>query len=204
MIETLLSFCAIVFLLALSPGPDNIFVLTQSLVYGRKYGIATVLGLMTGCLVHTSLVAFGLAGLLKKYPEALFMVKVFGAAYLLYLAYKIYQHSAPIKLKKEEVTFKSTTALFKQGFIMNILNPKVALFFLALLPQFLFNEKWSFIVQIYTLGLLFIVVSFFVFSSFALLAAAISKRFNENNKSFKYLNYLQIVVFVGIALFLFV
>jgi threonine/homoserine/homoserine lactone efflux protein len=204
MIETLLSFCAVVFLLALSPGPDNIFVLTQSLVYGRKYGIATVLGLMTGCLVHTSLVAFGLAGLLKKYPQALFMVKVFGAAYLLYLAYKIYQNNTPIRLNEKKVGFKSTAALFKQGFIMNILNPKVALFFLALLPQFLFSEKMTFILQIYILGLLFIVVSFFVFSSFALLAAAISRRINQNNKTFIYLNYLQIAVFLGIALFLFV
>ncbi len=204
MIETLLSFCAVVFLLALSPGPDNIFVLTQSLVYGRKYGIATVLGLMIGCLVHTSLVAFGLAGLLKKYPQALFMVKVFGAAYLLYLAYKIYQHNAPIRLNEKKVAFKSTTALYKQGFIMNILNPKVALFFLALLPQFLFSEKMTFILQIYILGLLFIVVSFLVFSSFAFLAAAISRRINQNNKTFIYLNYLQIAVFVGIALFLFV
>ena len=89
--EIILSFIIATSLLALTPGPDNIYVLMQSIVNGRKYGIATVLGLMTGCLIHTSVVAFGASVLLKQNPTLFFIIKLFGAIYLLYLAYKVFK-----------------------------------------------------------------------------------------------------------------
>ncbi|MBE7653638.1 LysE family transporter [Tenacibaculum finnmarkense] len=87
MLEILSSFLITTAILAISPGPDNIFVLTQSIVNGKKYGLATVFGLMAGCIIHTTLVAFGISELIKQQPNLFFSIKLLGAGYLLYLAY---------------------------------------------------------------------------------------------------------------------
>ena len=131
MIETLLSFALATSILALSPGHDNIFVLTQSLANGRKFGLATVFGLISGCLIHTTLLAFGVSAVIKESEKLFFAIKFFGAIYLLYLAYKVYNSDANIILSNKNVVKKTTSQLFKQGFIMNVLNPKVSIFFLV-------------------------------------------------------------------------
>ncbi len=131
MIETLLSFIFATAILAISPGPDNIFVLTQSIVNGKKHGLATVFGLMTGCLIHTTLVAFGISAILKQHDNLFFLIKVFGATYLLYLAYQVYRSDAKITFSTENIILKTPLELFKKGFLMNVLNPKVTIFFLA-------------------------------------------------------------------------
>ena len=200
--EIILSFIIATSLLALTPGPDNIYVLMQSIVNGRKYGIATVLGLMTGCLIHTSVVAFGASVLLKQNPTLFFIIKLFGAIYLLYLAYKVFKSSGNIELGNDAVPQKTLFELFKQGFIMNVLNPKVTLFFLALFPGFLFSETMSEVVQFYILGLLFMLVSFIIFSGIAILAGIISDTIKKNKSVGIYMKWLQIVVFVGIAIFI--
>lgn len=202
MLETLLSFAFATTILALSPGPDNIFVLTQSIVNGKKYGLATVFGLISGCLVHTTLLAFGVSAILKQSENLFFIIKLFGAIYLLYLAYKVYKSDANIILSKNNITQKTTTALFKQGFIMNVLNPKVSIFFLAFFPGFLFSDKMSTVVQFYILGGVFMLVSLVIFSTIAILAGVISDRIKENKKIGLYLKWMQIVVFVLIAFFI--
>jgi threonine/homoserine/homoserine lactone efflux protein len=199
MLETLFSFAIATSLLALSPGPDNIFVLTQSIVNGKKFGLATVFGLISGCLVHTTLLAFGVSAIIKESENLFFAIKLFGAVYLLYLAYKVYKSDATIILSKEHIVKKTTTQLFKQGFIMNVLNPKVSIFFLALFPGFLFSDSISTILQFYVLGLLFMAVSLIIFSTIAILAGTISEKIKENNKIGFYLKWMQIVVFVVIA-----
>ena len=130
MLETLFSFAIATSLLALSPGPDNIFVLTQSIVNGKKYGLATVFGLISGCLVHTTLLAFGVSAIIKESENLFFIIKLFGSIYLLYLAFKVFKSDASIVLSEGNVEKKTTTQLFRQGFIMNVLNPKVSIFFL--------------------------------------------------------------------------
>ncbi|WP_405566246.1 LysE family translocator [Polaribacter sp. Asnod6-C07] len=204
MLETLLSFAFATFILALSPGPDNIFVLTQSIVNGRKFGLATVFGLISGCLVHTSLLAFGVSAIIKKSENIFFAIKLFGAIYLLYLAYKVYNSDANIILSKDNVEQKTTTQLFKQGFIMNVLNPKVSIFFLAFFPGFLFSESISTVIQFYVLGFVFMLVSLVIFSTIAILAGTISEKIKENQKIGLYLKWMQIVVFVLIAVFIFI
>lgn len=199
MLETLFSFAIATSLLALSPGPDNIFVLTQSIVNGKKFGLATVFGLISGCLVHTTLLAFGVSAIIKNSENLFFAIKLFGAVYLLYLAYKVYKSDANIILSSENVAKKTTTQLFKQGFIMNVLNPKVSIFFLALFPGFLFSDSISTVVQFYVLGLIFMAVSLIVFSAIAILAGTISEQIKENKKIGIYLKWMQIVVFVVIA-----
>ncbi|AZJ35952.1 LysE family translocator [Tenacibaculum singaporense] len=200
MLETLISFVFATATLAISPGPDNIFVLTQSIVNGRKYGLATVAGLMTGCIIHTTLVAFGISEIIKQNPNLFFIIKLFGAGYLLYLAYQVYKSDAKIAFSTENVQKKSTLQLFKTGFWMNVLNPKVTIFFLAFFPQFLFSDSLSNVFQFYVLGGLFILTSFLIFSSIAILAGKISEYLKQHKKVGTYLKWAQIVVFIGIAM----
>lgn len=199
MIETLFSFVLATVALAVSPGPDNIFVLTQSIANGKKYGLVTVLGLMAGCLVHTTLVAFGVSAILKTNESLFFTIKILGVSYLLYLAYKIYKSDAAIVFSSESITQKSTMALFKTGFLMNVLNPKVTIFFLAFFPQFLFSDKISAVVQFYVLGLLFIVTSFTIFSLIAILAGKVANYLKQHKNIGVYLKWMQIIIFVLIA-----
>ncbi|MFD2567470.1 LysE family translocator [Pseudotenacibaculum haliotis] len=202
--EILFSFVASVAALAISPGPDNIFVLMQSVVYGKKYGLATVAGLMTGCIIHTTLVAFGVSAVITNTPAIFYGIKVLGAAYLIYLAYKVFKSSADIAMDSESLEKKSPMQLFKTGFLMNVLNPKVTIFFLALFPGFLFSDSLSNVIQFYVLGGLFIATSFVIFSSIALLGGTISEKIQNNNSIGVWLKWLQIVVFVAIAIFILV
>ena len=199
MLETLISFMLATLALAVSPGPDNIFVLTQSIVNGKKYGLATVYGLMTGCIIHTTLIAFGVSEIIKRNESLFFTIKLFGAGYLLYLAYQVFKSNSDIVFSTDNVQQKTTIQLFKTGFWMNVLNPKVTIFFLAFFPQFLFSEEVSTVIQFYVLGGLFILVSFIVFSSIALLAGSVTNFIKENKNAGVFLKWLQIVVFVGIA-----
>ncbi|MCD8400693.1 LysE family translocator [Tenacibaculum finnmarkense] len=203
MLEILSSFLITTAILAISPGPDNIFVLTQSIVNGKKYGLATVFGLMTGCIIHTTLVAFGISELIKQQPNLFFSIKLLGAGYLLYLAYQVYKSDAKISLSTDNLTDtkkSSTGKLFQKGFWMNVLNPKVTIFFLAFFPQFLFSKTLSTVIQFYILGGIFIVVSFFIFSAIAILAGSLSVAIKKNAQIGVYLKWAQIIVFVSIAM----
>lgn len=199
MLESLISFIFATATLAISPGPDNIFVLTQSIVNGKKYGLATVAGLMTGCIIHTTLVAFGVSEIINKSPKLFFVIKLLGAGYLLYLAYQVYKSNADITFSTDGVQQKTTTELFKKGFWMNVLNPKVTIFFLAFFPQFLFSETISKVLQFYVLGGLFIITSGSLFSTIAILSGKISTYIKQHKNIGVYLKWAQIVVFVGIA-----
>ncbi|MCX7550226.1 LysE family translocator [Xanthomarina sp. F2636L] len=200
--DILISFIVATSALAFSPGPDNIYVLMQSISHGKTSGLATVSGLISGCLVHTTLVAFGVSALIKENDSLFFIIKLFGAAYLLYLAHTVYKSDASLQLGSGSVPKKTGTQLFKQGFLMNVLNPKVSLFFLALFPGFLFSNTLSEVTQFYVLGFLFMAVSFIIFSSIALLAGSISTYITQHKHIGSYLKWLQIFVFVGIAVFI--
>ncbi|WP_299060055.1 LysE family translocator [uncultured Polaribacter sp.] len=199
MIETLFSFAIATSILALSPGPDNIFVLTQSIVNGKKYGLATVFGLISGCLIHTSLLAFGVSAIIKESDSIYLAIKIFGAIYLLYLAFKVYKSDENIELSENSIQKKSTLKLFKQGFIMNVLNPKVTIFFLAFFPGFLFSNQLSSVIQFYVLGLIFMLVSLIIFSAIAILSGKISENIKHNKKIGFYLKWMQVIVFTLIA-----
>lgn len=204
MVEILLLFISSVAVLAISPGPDNIFVLTQSMVNGKKYGLATVVGLMTGCVIHTTLVAFGVSEIIKQNENLFFIIKLLGAGYLLYLAYQVYRSDASITFSTDGVQRKSTFSLFKKGFLMNVLNPKVTIFFLALFPQFLFSETISKVIQFYILGGLFIVTSGTLFSIIAILAGKIADYTKKHSNVGTFFKWMQIIVFVLIAVMILV
>ncbi|WP_019668484.1 LysE family translocator [Eudoraea adriatica] len=200
--EILSAFILATSALAISPGPDNIFVLTQSIANGTKYGLSTTAGLISGCIVHTTLLAFGVSALIKENDRVFFIIKLFGAIYLLFLAYKVYRSKAHITIADTEIPKKSLGQLYRQGFTMNVLNPKVTVFFLAFFPGFLFSEDLNTVIQFYVLGLLFMIVTFFIFSSIALLSGAIAAQIKRHSGIEVFLKWLQIVVFIGIALFL--
>jgi len=200
--EILISFILAVSILAISPGPDNIFVLMQSVVHGKKYGLATIIGLMTGCIVHTTFVAVGISTIIKENNTIFLVIKILGAVYLLYLAYKVITGGSEISMNTEKIDKKTPFQLFKIGFIMNVLNPKVTLFFLALFPGFLFSEILPISLQFYILGALFILVSFVVFSLIAILGGTISEKIKTSKNIGVWLQWMQVFVFIGIAVFI--
>jgi len=201
MLESLISFSLATLALAVSPGPDNIYVLTQSLVNGTKSGIATTAGLISGCIVHTTFLAFGVSAVITSSPRLFYLIKIVGALYLIYLAYKIYRSGHEIAVA-ENAPRKSYGQLFKTGVIMNLLNPKVMIFFLAFFPGFLWNTSEDTVRQFYILGITFMAVSFMAFSGIALLAGGISTYLLQHQKVGLYLKWLQIIVFVGIAIYI--
>ena len=145
--DTTLTFFAASVLLALSPGPDNVFVLLHSAVHGRKAGLLVVLGLCSGLLFHTAAVALGLAALLAASSTAFLVLKLAGAAYLLYLAWGAW--NAPAGLGDAQASYSMTPwQTYMRGVVMNVTNPKVAIFFLAFLPQFANPEQGSVPIQI--------------------------------------------------------
>lgn len=188
--------------MAISPGPDNIYVLMQSVTNGRAFGLATVAGLISGCLVHTTLVAFGVSAIIKTNDSLFFTIKLLGAIYLLYLAFKVFRSDSKLSLANDTIPKKKLGQLFKQGFVMNVLNPKVSIFFLAFFPGFLFSKTLSHVSQFYVLGLLFMLVSFLIFSLIAILSGFIADYLKTHKHVGGVLKWLQIIVFVGIAIFI--
>lgn len=176
--ETLLTFALASFLLSLAPGPDNIFVLMQSALYGSRSGLWVTLGLCTGLVVHTALVAAGVASLLLVNALAFTVLKFCGAAYLLYLAVQAW-NAGRITLESGTNLVQSAGALYRRGIFMNLSNPKVALFFLAFLPQFTVPDHGNITHQIMVLGLIFMIVAWSTFSVLALVAARLSAWLRE-------------------------
>lgn len=189
-------------MLTLSPGPDIIYVMVQGMANGKKHGIVTALGLATGIIIHTSLVAFGVSAIIKSSETLFFIIKLFGAAYLFYLAYQVYRSNPQIAYSSEGIKQKPLFRLFKQGFIMNVLNPKVTIFFLAFFPGFLWEPNGNTVLQFYILGGVFMLQTILIFGSVALLAGKISNYLKQHERSGLVLKWLQIIVFVGIAVFI--
>lgn len=198
-VETLSAFFAVVVLLALTPGPDNLFVLTQSAVSGRLAGIAVTFGLSTGVIAHTVAVALGVAAIFQTSALAFSILKYVGAAYLLYLAWGAFRaKAAPIGIGGGPKL--SYGALYRRGVIMNITNPKVSIFFLSFLPQFVDPAVGPLIPQFLQLGFVFILCTILVFGGIALLAGMIGEKFGKSASAQSILNKIAGTVFVGLAL----
>ncbi len=186
-------------LLALAPGPDNLYVMTQSMLKGRTAGLMVTLGLSTGLIGHSSAVALGVAVLFQTSALAFTILKLTGAAYLVYLAWKAF--GAPMStLNMQKSAEVSYWYLYRRGVIMNITNPKVSIFFLAFLPQFSNPSKGSLPLQLALLGGIFIISTLLVFSSIAYLAGIIGKWFLKSKKAEKILNRVAGIVFVMLAI----
>ena len=160
--STFLQFLLAAALLTLSPGPDILFVLAKGMEQGRKIALATAWGMCSGCFAHTLAVALGVSALCMAEPRIFIAIKIFGASYLLYLAFKTVRSAVTLTMQPDAATFRTA---FQRGVLMNLLNPKVALFFIAFLPQFVnHTSSVSVPMQLATLGLLFTAQGFFWFT----------------------------------------
>ena len=200
-IETLTAFFTTSVLLALAPGPDNLFVLTQSALHGKLAGLLVTIGLCTGLIMHTSAVAFGVAVIFQVSIIAFTMLKLFGAGYLLFLAWGAFRASATqIKSEIGNGQGLSLKELYYRGIIMNVTNPKVSIFFLAFLPQFADPARNSMTLQIIILGCVFILSTLLVFGTIALLAGMIRNWLVHSDKAQIIMNRVAGMVFIILAL----
>lgn len=196
----LITFLGASVLLSFMPGPDNIYVLSESLSRGAKTGILISIGLVSGVLIHTALAATGLSILIYKSDIAFKVVSYIGGAYLIYLAY-LASKEKPINLEidNEFIKDKSAVKLILKGFVMNVSNPKVSLFFIAFLPKFVDPKSGNIIFQMLILGLIFIVQALVIFSGIALLAGRFSKTLN-NESFWKYTKISKIIILSGLGI----
>lgn len=197
--QTIAMFVTASTLLALAPGPDVLFVLTQSMTKGSRAGIVIALGLCSGLIFHTTAVALGVAVIFQTSAIAFSILKFVGAAYLLYLAFMAFKDASKSKLESDKSPI-SFSALYKRGIFMNITNPKVSIFFLAFLPQFTNPSLGNVTGQIFSLGALFMLSAFVVFTLVSLLAGRLGTWFSQTKNGEKILNRIAGTVFAGLAI----
>jgi threonine/homoserine/homoserine lactone efflux protein len=197
--ETIAVFFAASVALALAPGPDNIYVLSQSAIQGRAAGLFVTLGLCTGLLVHTAAVSLGVAALVATSAVAFNALKIIGAAYLAYLAWQAFRAGTSDILQQKNTAIRSRH-LYLRGILMNVTNPKVAIFFLAFLPQFADPSRGSITLQLVLFGAIFIVAALVVFSSIAWFAGFLGERLGQSRRAQIILNRVAGTVFAGLAL----
>jgi len=179
--QLIFSFITASVLLTLMPGPDNIFVITESITKGARNGIAISTGLVSGIMVHTLAASTGLSILIQQSALAFQILKYLGAAYLFYLAFRAFKEKRlPVNYedKIEAPTF-NFLKLMRKGFLMNVLNPKVSLFFIAFLPQFINKDGFNIKLQMIILGLLFMVQAILIFIAISMLAGRLRNYLNS-------------------------
>ncbi len=185
--------------LTLSPGPDNTFVVAQGLSRGRRAAVITGWGMCSGVSIHTMAAAFGVSALLYSSAYAFNILKYAGAAYLLYLAYKAIREQQVLSLKTVDSEV-SSFELFRRGFIMNVINPKVALFFLAFLPQFVNRSAGHTVLQMLTLGAIFMVQATFFFTIIGFLSGSLGNLIVQRPGISKWFSWLTAGVFTSLGL----
>ncbi|PHM73678.1 LysE family translocator [Xenorhabdus kozodoii] len=202
-IETLITFISISTFLCFLPGPDNIFVLSQSAINGRKSGVLITVGLCIGLVIHTSLVSLGIAAIIRANTIAFEIIRLFGVLYLIYLAWGAFK-AKPIHLKGNADKFNDSKKLIKKGLIMNLSNPKVIIFFLAFLPQFTTNDTIYIPVslQLLCLGFMFVVIAFMVFTLISYLSGFLNTRISNKPSIQTALNRITGLVFIALAIHL--
>lgn len=225
-ISTLFYFLLSSIALTIMPGPDNLYLLAKSISDGAKQGITLAAGLASGIIFHTALVIFGVAAVIASTPEAFLMLKYLGAFYLFYLARQAYSakprpvsnaaHGSEIPQKTTLTIAKKATpntkgqsilsgfGTYRKGLLMNILNPKVLLFFLAFLPQFVNPTGPAPSLQVALLGFIFSLQAFIIFSAIALGAGRLSGFLNQSEARQIIMNKIQgliLIIIGGLLLF---
>ena len=187
-------------LLNLTPGPDTVYILGRSIAQGREAGVASALGISLGSIFHTCAAALGLSAILATSALAFGTIKLFGGAYLIFLGIKMVlvrrrQLSLPSNFRR-----RTTLAAFRQGILTNILNPKVALFFLAFLPQFIDPASNAKVFAFLILGLTFVTTGTIWCLILAWFASALSERLRSNETISQWLNRTAGALFVFLGL----
>ncbi len=200
-LNTLIIFFGTSVILALVPGPDNLFVMAQSVQRGYRTGWLITAGLCTGLVVHTAMAALGVSALIKASPIAFTLLRFLGALYLLYLAWLSF---AALEFTANAATNAPTLAippkkLYLRGIVMNLSNPKVLVFFLAFLPQFIDSRRTDITLQFALLGLTFIIAAVLVFGLISVLASSAQRTMQGSLLMRNTLNAVAGVIFLGLA-----
>ncbi len=191
------SFIVTSVLLALTPGPDVLLVVAIAAKEGFKKALQLTLGLASGVIFHTLLIILGLSAIIIASPLAMQLIALFGALYLLYLAWLTWQHRNDSILATDTPQIKGS--YYWRGVIMNISNPKVLLFFLALFPQFAQLDQPGYHWRIAILGLMFIGVTIVVFGGLAYLTAKSTQNFMRNPQFKLGMDYVTVLIFLFLA-----
>lgn len=196
-IENLITFMVTALFFIMTPGMDTIFVLNKSIGQGRKSGVYATLGVNTGVLTHTFFAALGLSVLIAQSAYAFTIIKYAGAIYLIYLGFlKLKNKNEFLPTKKETQQEQKSKSDFWSGFLTNTLNPKVALFFLALFPQFINPAQIENPVPFMLLGFTYAAIGIVWFLILAFFASVFSQKIKNNPSSGVWLNKISGVVFI--------
>lgn len=207
-IENYIGFMIAGILLNLTPGTDSMYIITRSISQGQKAGFYSVLGIISGSLIHTLLAALGLSILLAQSPTAFMIIKYIGASYLCYLGYKMLISKSESIIadgvldnkKRAQTKPLDYRKIYKQGILTNVFNPKVALFFLAFFPQFIDPNYAHSTLSFLILGLTFAATGLIWCLCLALLASRFSEKLRENLAIESILNRISGVVFIGMGI----
>jgi threonine/homoserine/homoserine lactone efflux protein len=186
--------------LSFAPGPDITFVITQGISRGRKAAIVSAMGMCSGISVHTTAAALGISAALYSSAAAFTLLKFAGAAYLLYLAWKALKEPLSPRITAHKENAQPWGTLFRRGFMMNVVNPKVGLFFLAFLPQFVSQSEGGIALQMFLLGLVFMVQAVVVFSIVGTLSGGFGDLLLKRPGIAKYFAWLSAGVFASLGL----
>ncbi|MRR33312.1 LysE family translocator [bacterium] len=197
--STLLYFLGASAALTIAPGPDNTFIVAQGISRGRKAAVVTALGMCSGVSVHTTAAALGISALLYSSATAFMILKYAGAAYLLFLAYKALKEQQ-ILLPEGSADQSSSWVMFRRGFIMNVVNPKVALFFLAFLPQFVSPRSGSAALQMFLLGLLFMAQAVVLFCVIGWLSGSVGNLILKRPRIARWFGWLTAGIFASLGI----
>ncbi len=192
-------FIAAAAVLAIAPGPDVVYVLTRGVSQGRKAGLAAALGFATGCLFHTALAVLGVAALIRSSELAFNAVRWAGAAYLVWIGIQALRHRASFSLAGSGDA-KALAAIYRQSVIGNALNPKVTLFFLSFLPQFVDAKAGGIEWQMALLGLAFMAVTVVVFGAVAIFSGWIGERLRAHPAIGERLNVFAGLTFIALGI----
>jgi threonine/homoserine/homoserine lactone efflux protein len=196
--STLAVFALASFLLIVVPGPAVLYVVTRSIAQGRRAGLVSMLGVEAGGLVHVAAAAIGLSAVIASSATAFTVVKLAGAAYLIFLGVRrlVARDDA---LPEVAVSGRSGKRLFAQGVVVNVLNPKTAVFFLAFLPQFVDPAQGAVTLQFVVLGLIFVAVAVVSDGAYALVAGTAGDRLRGSERVRRWLSRFSGLVFVGLG-----
>lgn len=186
-------------ILTLTPGPDMALFLSKTLSGGRAAGFATILGTAAGLFVHACLAAAGLSALIAASATAFTVLKVAGVGYLLYLAFDAVRSGSGIRLETATAPVEPLARVFAKGVLVNLLNPKIVLFFLTFLPQFVHAGEAGAAGQLFFLGLWYIVISTPITGAMVLGAAALARMFQRNPRALRFVDYAMAAVMAAFA-----
>jgi threonine/homoserine/homoserine lactone efflux protein len=199
-LQTLLTFSLACFVLFVTPGPDMSLFLSRTITGGRRAGLASMVGACTGCLVHTLMAAVGLSAVIAASPTAFLAIKIMGALYLLWLAWGAIREGSALSVKEGAGQEESWMRIFWLGFLVNLSNPKVVLFFVTFLPQFVSATDPNVVGKLAFLGIYFVAFSMPLAVLMILGAERVIASLKANPKLMRAIDYLFAGVFAAFAL----